>query len=166
MIRRPPRSTLFPYTTLFRSHQVYNDAETRPRQRHSQDAARPGQHHSLRQQLPDQPRPPGPQGGTDRHLSLTGRAAREKHAGHVGADDHQHEYHGTQERENGSPQNTAHLLASEGLDGSAPARVRLRVLRCQAAAYRVHFGLSTLQVDSGLQAPDDAERTMLMVVLI
>src|SRR2546430_4502070 len=30
MIRRPPRSTLFPYTTLFRSHQVYPliDTET------------------------------------------------------------------------------------------------------------------------------------------
>src|SRR5260370_28669509 len=26
MIRRPPRSTLFPYTTLFRSHQVLFDA--------------------------------------------------------------------------------------------------------------------------------------------
>src|SRR3712207_7698014 len=26
MIRRPPRSTLFPYTTLFRSHQVATDA--------------------------------------------------------------------------------------------------------------------------------------------
>ena len=25
MIRRPPRSTLFPYTTLFRSHQVGNE---------------------------------------------------------------------------------------------------------------------------------------------
>src|SRR5260221_6908807 len=25
MIRRPPRSTLFPYTTLFRSHQVGNN---------------------------------------------------------------------------------------------------------------------------------------------
>src|SRR2546429_3747967 len=28
MIRRPPRSTLFPYTTLFRSHQ--EDARARP----------------------------------------------------------------------------------------------------------------------------------------
>src|SRR5258708_15080418 len=28
MIRRPPRSTLFPYTTLFRSHpRLYGDAE-------------------------------------------------------------------------------------------------------------------------------------------
>src|SRR2546427_7871111 len=27
MIRRPPRSTLFPYTTLFRSHAKLNDAE-------------------------------------------------------------------------------------------------------------------------------------------
>src|SRR2546428_9740106 len=27
MIRRPPRSTLFPYTTLFRSHLVCDDSE-------------------------------------------------------------------------------------------------------------------------------------------
>src|SRR5256885_7055225 len=27
MIRRPPRSTLFPYTTLFRSHYVYSDLD-------------------------------------------------------------------------------------------------------------------------------------------
>src|SRR5258705_10073168 len=29
MIRRPPRSTLFPYTTLFRSHQVHGRFERR-----------------------------------------------------------------------------------------------------------------------------------------
>src|SRR3712207_7066552 len=29
MIRRPPRSTLFPYTTLFRSHVVGDDLEDR-----------------------------------------------------------------------------------------------------------------------------------------
>src|SRR3712207_7404221 len=28
MIRRPPRSTLFPYTTLFRSHTASDQAET------------------------------------------------------------------------------------------------------------------------------------------
>src|SRR2546430_12252016 len=37
MIRRPPRSTLFPYTTLFRSHNVHGtrviDPGTRCRQR-------------------------------------------------------------------------------------------------------------------------------------
>src|SRR2546422_1404516 len=27
MIRRPPRSTLFPYTTLFRSHTLYDRAQ-------------------------------------------------------------------------------------------------------------------------------------------
>src|SRR5260370_3739566 len=27
MIRRPPRSTLFPYTTLFRSHRFYEDED-------------------------------------------------------------------------------------------------------------------------------------------
>src|SRR5437588_7366505 len=42
MIRRPPRSTLFPYTTLFRSHRAH-----RPRQvadaeeKHAQDAGHP-----------------------------------------------------------------------------------------------------------------------------
>src|SRR2546426_4924078 len=30
MIRRPPRSTLFPYTTLFRSRHVASDAVSRP----------------------------------------------------------------------------------------------------------------------------------------
>src|SRR2546430_7035699 len=29
MIRRPPRSTLFPYTTLFRSHQMQDAVEER-----------------------------------------------------------------------------------------------------------------------------------------
>src|SRR2546430_7703223 len=41
MIRRPPRSTLFPYTTLFRSHQrLREDAEREHRQpvRREQDA--------------------------------------------------------------------------------------------------------------------------------
>src|SRR3989441_9618101 len=32
MIRRPPRSTLFPYTTLFRSQQVIGDHGGHPRQ--------------------------------------------------------------------------------------------------------------------------------------
>src|SRR3712207_7417974 len=31
MIRRPPRSTLFPYTTLFRSYQIQLDSSTAPR---------------------------------------------------------------------------------------------------------------------------------------
>src|SRR5260370_12690719 len=31
MIRRPPRSTLFPYTTLFRSHFLGNQAVRKPR---------------------------------------------------------------------------------------------------------------------------------------
>src|SRR5437764_4021777 len=39
MIRRPPRSTLFPYTTLFRSHHVERDQRAA---RADDDAARPG----------------------------------------------------------------------------------------------------------------------------
>src|SRR3712207_8311364 len=37
MIRRPPRSTLFPYTTLFRSRRDDRRAHTRPRGRDSGD---------------------------------------------------------------------------------------------------------------------------------
>src|SRR5256885_11907422 len=35
MIRRPPRSTLFPYTTLFRSPQALNGLEAVPARRHA-----------------------------------------------------------------------------------------------------------------------------------
>src|SRR3989454_9316049 len=36
MIRRPPRSTLFPYTTLFRSRQAAHGREQRERPQHAQ----------------------------------------------------------------------------------------------------------------------------------
>src|SRR5437879_9975589 len=39
MIRRPPRSTLFPYTTLFRSHRAHPPASTRARRRPARLAA-------------------------------------------------------------------------------------------------------------------------------
>src|SRR5690349_22962545 len=40
MIRRPPTSTLFPYTTLFRSESVHRAAEERGRARSRQRAER------------------------------------------------------------------------------------------------------------------------------
>src|SRR3712207_7215978 len=42
MIRRPPRSTLFPYTTLFRSGNAVHDGEAQIGLRHAD-------HHELRQ---------------------------------------------------------------------------------------------------------------------
>src|ERR1051325_8619763 len=41
MIRRPPRSTLFPYTTLFRSHRPGRDRRQRRRTRRGRAAAGP-----------------------------------------------------------------------------------------------------------------------------
>src|SRR3712207_7830803 len=41
MIRRPPRSTLFPYTTLFRSAPSTHPSAPRPRTRRTKGAARP-----------------------------------------------------------------------------------------------------------------------------
>src|SRR3712207_8001083 len=40
MIRRPPRSTLFPYTTLFRSRLLRHDLRQTPRDHVAEDAAR------------------------------------------------------------------------------------------------------------------------------
>src|SRR5947209_13403267 len=37
MIRRPPRSTLFPYTTLFRSHDRVNDAPNQATHDHPEE---------------------------------------------------------------------------------------------------------------------------------
>src|SRR5260221_8489102 len=47
MIRRPPRSTLFPYTTLFRSHRI----------RHLPREHLRGVHHSRWEHRRDHPRP-------------------------------------------------------------------------------------------------------------
>src|SRR5688572_31723276 len=41
MIPRPPRSTLFPYTTLFRSHQPARESPRYARPRRAAQAARP-----------------------------------------------------------------------------------------------------------------------------
>src|SRR2546430_8841040 len=67
MIRRPPRSTLFPYTTLFRSHQQRAAVtELRPRLYHLRQAElRPlggvERHEERAQQTPRQHRNRGPQ---------------------------------------------------------------------------------------------------------
>src|SRR5258705_1366178 len=54
MIRRPPRSTLFPYTTLFRSCQVERaDVEARRLDRHGEPLGVPG--HGLGERAVHQP---------------------------------------------------------------------------------------------------------------
>src|SRR3712207_7989931 len=47
MIRRPPRSTLFPYTTLFRSIQARETCVA-----HGPSIGRPGSHHYLPSPIP------------------------------------------------------------------------------------------------------------------
>src|SRR3712207_8124020 len=49
MIRRPPRSTLFPYTTLFRSHlRRHGVAVAAVQYRHSREARFPAQIHDVK----------------------------------------------------------------------------------------------------------------------
>src|SRR5690242_20979970 len=47
MIRRPPRSTLFPYTTLFRSVFFGPDGDTRWNQRRLESQLRSFRHHEM-----------------------------------------------------------------------------------------------------------------------
>src|SRR2546422_10538264 len=54
MIRRPPRSTLFPYTTLFRSHSADKSTNVRP-PRDAPDLLRTGQRSSAAKQLAQKP---------------------------------------------------------------------------------------------------------------
>src|SRR3712207_8031464 len=63
MIRRPPRSTLFPYTTLFRSEE--ERAGVRVAQDLLGEVGNPGQHHADAERLDDeadQEHPEGPRG--------------------------------------------------------------------------------------------------------
>src|SRR5215203_573122 len=46
MIRRPPRSTLFPYTTLFRSPLYVKEAAARPREGRTLDVRRRSEEHT------------------------------------------------------------------------------------------------------------------------
>src|SRR6478672_13454046 len=48
MIRRPPRSTLFPYTTLFRSARRSGGSSGRPAQPRASDCRRPADRKSTR----------------------------------------------------------------------------------------------------------------------
>src|SRR5579872_7530847 len=52
MIRRPPRSTLFPYTTLFRSRPARHRRVPRRRRRHPRAARRSEEHTSELQSRP------------------------------------------------------------------------------------------------------------------
>src|SRR3989475_11056929 len=75
MIRRPPRSTLFPYTTLFRSHRSLRAAalEVAPRELGAEDRLvarreRKGRRHEL---------PHAHQGARDDHAETLGEAERD-----------------------------------------------------------------------------------------
>src|SRR3712207_8583277 len=71
MIRRPPRSTLFPYTTLFRSHQLdldrADDHEDRPLERRRAHARGRDQHGLA--EGPDEPALAEGPGRSEEHTS-------------------------------------------------------------------------------------------------
>src|SRR5690349_24221671 len=95
MIRRPPRSTLFPYTTLFRSPPAHRHAGAR-------GADRPGG--SLKARLPpargDRRRAPPPRGRSEEHTSelqsrrdLVCRLLLEKKKNKKKQNNHYHKHH-------------------------------------------------------------------------
>src|SRR3712207_8847654 len=64
MIRRPPRSTLFPYTTLFRSHSQSRGRDAHKSHHAGKDEFLTGWSGQPREQLPHR----GPGAGVERHL--------------------------------------------------------------------------------------------------
>src|SRR3989441_3834350 len=74
MIRRPPRSTLFPYTTLFRSHspevgsqRVRDPREGQQRAEHGEQRA--DRQHAEQRQPQDAPAERDPQARSEEHTS-------------------------------------------------------------------------------------------------
>src|SRR2546427_4316110 len=67
MIRRPPRSTLFPYTTLFRSHRECPDHG--PGRRHRRDVRRGEVALQQLRRIPVGYRPGGPTERSEEHTS-------------------------------------------------------------------------------------------------
>src|SRR5947209_10025222 len=108
MIRRPPRSTLFPYTTLFRS---------RPRNGRGQDAADP----RSRDQGPDQA--PAARERESARRSV-GRAGDESQ-GRSPADSRQGEGGGRRGSAGGRPQGAGRQLTKQSA-GDAAGHVRLQ----------------------------------------
>src|SRR3712207_7254168 len=53
MIRRPPRSTLFPYTTLFRSHHLLEEPQALLAERREPFVVRPQRHGTVRARAGD-----------------------------------------------------------------------------------------------------------------
>src|SRR3712207_7435675 len=74
MIRRPPRSTLFPYTTLFRSRAAGDAADLDAERAHPAPAAAGHQRDRRDRHRPDLPARPGgllphPRGRSEEHTS-------------------------------------------------------------------------------------------------
>src|SRR6267142_3337046 len=85
MIRRPPRSTLFPYTTLFRSHpepvrrrlpRAARRAPGEPLRRGGRGRRHPPRHHAAGGGAPRPHEPDAHAGARAQHLRLGGAAPR------------------------------------------------------------------------------------------
>src|SRR5260370_17143584 len=76
MIRRPPRSTLFPYTTLFRSQPAQCNRD--PEDRHARIAGARGSRHRQPKREPDHERSEEHTSELQSHLNLVCRLLLEK----------------------------------------------------------------------------------------
>ena len=151
---------------VYRGNILYDRAEAPPRHQQSRHRGRPRQQDCFDDQLPDEPPPAGAQGGPHGHFSLPSGAARQKHAGHVRADDHQHERHRSQQRPQRRAESATHFPGLKGFDDGAPARVRFGILCGEAVSFQVGGGLGLLHGDSRPQTRHHLERAMLAVGLL
>ena len=128
----------------------------RRRENDAERAAGKGQQQALRQELAQQPLPPGPERGAHGELLAPGDGAHEKETRQVRACDQEH---GERRAEQGRDEE-ARLVpepVAQGDDRRAVLRVVLRVCALERRGDSAHLPPRRRERDAGLQAPDEME---------
>ena len=133
-----------------RNRQIERAEQSRePRgEQHADTGAEHAEDEAFRQELADEAPSPGADGEANRDLALTGRRARQQHAGDVRARDDQHETH-REHRAGDDPCEHAVRFGVEPRIGGWPDRdppifVRLRMLGTKARHDDLHVGARLL----------------------
>src|SRR2546429_5150570 len=135
MIRRPPRSTLFPYTTLFRS--------------------------VLREKLAGETRPVRNDGHANGDFACPRRAAHEQQACDVGARNEKHEADGAHQNEQRGAQFAARHVFCEVAHVAAMVILRARIAERQPLHDGVEIGLCPCGRYSWFEEAKPADGAML-----
>ena len=130
-----------------------NGARGRDGDRDSRNAADRRQKQGFREQLSNEPRAPGAERGSQRHLTPPADGASKGEVGQVRARDEQDHERGTLQQQHGCAQRADHRLVQRHGKREAPG-VRVRVLRLEAMGDRQEIGARRLEGDTWLETTD------------